>query len=273
MALHVDVLLGAERAAGRDLRHAHPLLGTREERGDLAPVVPDALALGEDAQRRRPRARRAPPPAPGTRARSAACGSSARRRARALASAASTSPRFTTRDREHVAALVEQRCVRLERLERVVDRLEHLVLDLDQRCGLARGVRVSAATAASTSPTYAVVSPTATNWRQSARSMPCVALARDVGGGHDRDRRPGRLAPSRCRCAARARAGGRRSAARRGASPATRHVADERLVAERELVGAVARARARRPVAGSGSGSGSPRRAAAASTIASTIFT
>ena len=50
LPLDGEVLLAAEGAAGGDLGHPHGRLGEAEERGDLAPVVPGTLALGEEAE-------------------------------------------------------------------------------------------------------------------------------------------------------------------------------------------------------------------------------
>ena len=57
------------------------------------------------------------------------------------------------RDREDVAALVQLRRTLGERRERVRDRLEHLVLDVDSAAAARAAGAVSAATAAITSPT------------------------------------------------------------------------------------------------------------------------
>ena len=70
VALDVQVLLGAERAARGHLGDAHALGGNVEELRDLPAVVPDALPLRVDPQRLvGRRAPRAPPPARGRRAR------------------------------------------------------------------------------------------------------------------------------------------------------------------------------------------------------------
>ena len=138
--LDVQVLLRAECAARRDLRHPHLFLGQAEERRDLPPVLPDSLALGVDLERSVVlRDDEAPTRARGTRARCTACGRSPRRRAprprarRRRRRAARARPRARCRSRE-------PRRARVQRLERVGDRVEHLVLHLDERRRLARRV-------------------------------------------------------------------------------------------------------------------------------------
>ena len=71
-ALGAQVFLAAEGAAGGTCVTRTLVFGQGQDRGQLAAVLPRALALGIDAQRRRRPARRAPPRARGRRARCAA---------------------------------------------------------------------------------------------------------------------------------------------------------------------------------------------------------
>ena len=176
LPLDGEVLLAAERAAGRDLGDPDVRLREAQERGDLAAVLPGALALREEVERtgapgwapRRPwpaRPGHAPArgPRPGT-ARQAsgsrkACSialvreafaddvGGGRQRGRDVAAP-------DDRGLEEVAARVDGRRVGRQGRERVGDGLEHLVLDLDERGGRP-GLRRAcpAATAARTSPT------------------------------------------------------------------------------------------------------------------------
>ena len=91
----------------------------------------------------------------------------------APASAASTSPRWT-RETESTLPLVQQRRALVERVERVGDRLEHLVLDLDERGRLAGGVPGLGGDRGEHVADVRGLSPSATSWRQSRVSEPCV---------------------------------------------------------------------------------------------------
>ena len=124
------------------------------------------------------------------------------------------------RDREHVAALVQPRRAFVHRLERVGHGLEDLVLHVDERLPprVPRGA-ISAATAASTSPTYAVVSPSATSCRQSLVSVPCVRSPGHVRGGQHGDDAGMGLGPRRVDAQDAGARDGPRSEAPRAASP------------------------------------------------------
>ena len=120
--------------------------GQPQERGDLAAVLPGALALRVDAQRGRASRRRRPRPGPALGPGTARHDSGSRKACSmacvrndsvatwaAPASAASTSPRCTTeRDTRFPPGWSAGGAVG-QRRERVGDRLEDLVLDLDQR--------------------------------------------------------------------------------------------------------------------------------------------
>ena len=155
LALDVEVLLAAEGATGRDLADEDVLRLEAQERGDLAPVVPGALALRHDVE-----ARAAPsvavrrPVVPGRRqlrhrqaglgleegvldagggeALRGDVGCPLERRVDVAA--------LDDRERDEVAALVHERRVVGQRRERIGDRRQDVVLDIDERGGLARGL-------------------------------------------------------------------------------------------------------------------------------------
>ena len=125
------------------------------------------------------------------------------------ASAASTSPRRMTECDSRLA------CVGLtcgapgcERRRGLEHRREQLVLDVDQRRGLARGVRVDGGDGGEHVADAAHLLAFGDEARPVVLEEAVPALARHVGGGRDRDdaRQGARLAT--CRCAARARARG-----------------------------------------------------------------
>ena len=139
VALHAQVLLAAERSAGRDLRDAHALLRDAEEGGDLAPVLPapwpceytwnDSVLARDDERRLRLEERVLDELG------AEGLGDDVRRvRERGVHVAA-----LDAGDGEHVAVRMEQRRACGHGLERVGDGLEHLVLDVDERSGLAGG--------------------------------------------------------------------------------------------------------------------------------------
>ena len=133
MALHVEVLLGPERASRGDVSDAHALVREPEERGHLAAVVPDALALRVDLDR----------PVPvrhGERGLGLEEGVLDELRPERLGHHVGRTGEggvdvaaLHARDREYVAALVQLGRTVGQRRERVRHRLEHLVLDLDER--------------------------------------------------------------------------------------------------------------------------------------------
>ena len=120
--------------------------GQAQERGDLAAVLPGALALREDVESRRSPAG---PGRPGHRQRrlglqermldALGLGTCRVTTWAAPASAASTSPRPMTRaSRAGCRRRGRAGAPGGEGRDRVGDRLEHLVLDLDQRSGASR---------------------------------------------------------------------------------------------------------------------------------------
>ena len=139
VALHVQVFLGAERPAVRDLGHADPRLGHRQERGDLATVLPYALALrvhvvavsvGHGERRLWLEERVLDRLGPERLAQDV------RRRGQRGVDVASPHDR----GREQIVALVHRGSPVVDREDRVGHRLEHLVLHLDQGRSLARAV-------------------------------------------------------------------------------------------------------------------------------------
>ncbi len=239
VALDVQVLLRAEGAAGRHLRDAHLLPRKREEGGDLVPVLPGALALRVHVQR---------PVAVGhgerglgleervlDELRAVRLGDdvrSARERGVHVAP-------LHARDRENVAARMQERCVLLERVEGVGDRVEHLVLDLHERRRLAGGMtalgRDGGEHVTDVRRHLALGDELSPVLRQGALR----ALALHVGGGHHRDdpgvsRRLRRVDPDD------ARARVVREAERSVQHPGLDEVADVQLVAEREAGALVA---------------------------------
>ncbi len=140
VALHVQVLLGAERSPVRDLRDAYALLRPAKERRDLMPVLPHALTLRRDVQRAvglgNRESRLGLEEGVLDELRSERLGQHVGRALEPRVDVAATNDRR----REHVAALVQSRRVGLQRRERVRDRVEHLVLDVDELGGLACAV-------------------------------------------------------------------------------------------------------------------------------------
>ena len=139
VALHVEVLLGAERTAVRDLGHADLRLGRAEERCDLAAVLPHTLALrvhvvavavGHGERRLRLEERVLDRLGPERLVQHVG-----RRGERGV----DVAP-LHDRGRQQVALLMHRGGSRVEREQRIRHRLEHVVLDLDQGGGLARGM-------------------------------------------------------------------------------------------------------------------------------------
>ncbi len=142
MALDIEVLLGPERSSGRDLDDAHAILGNPEERGDLAAVVPDALALRIDIQRT---------VSVGHDERGLGLEEGVldelgterlRDHVRSSGEGFVDVASLHARDREDVPALVQLRGLGRKRLERVGHRLEHLVLHLHEGGRSAGGMAV-----------------------------------------------------------------------------------------------------------------------------------
>ncbi len=137
VALDAEVLLAAERSAGGDLGHPDRLLRPAEDRGDLAPVLPGALARREDPHRRLG-ARLA--------ARHGEGGFGLEERmldplrlerlARDMRRAGERGVDVASADdaaRQEVAAGVHERSAVGQRGDRVGHRIEHVVLHLDKR--------------------------------------------------------------------------------------------------------------------------------------------
>ena len=195
--------------------------GQPEERGHLAAVVPDALALGVDLER-------AVAVGHGERGLGLEEGVLDELGAERLRDHVGRGRRERRRRRRAARARPRGRCrpraarARRRRATRTGRSPARAPRTRPRRAPPPRGPRggVSAATAAITSPTYAVTSPSATSWRQSRLIEPCsrspgtsaaVRTATTPGAASAF----GRVDPED-----RAPAGDRRSGARRGASRA-----------------------------------------------------
>ena len=189
LPLHCEVLLAAEATAGRHLGDPDRGLGKPEHVRDLAPILPDALPLGEDLQLRRVR----PGPRHGEAGFRLQEGVLDRARREAIAHdvgrGGQRRPGITPahdRGREQVPAGMERRGAGLQRGEGVGDGREDLVLHVDQggrraclapRPGRDRGEDVAD-----------VAGRLAFRHEDGpvALDQPDGPLAREVGRGHDR---------------------------------------------------------------------------------------
>ena len=263
-ALDVEVFLGAERAARGDLGDADAVLRDPEEGRNLAAVVPDALALREDVQRpillRHDEGRLRLEECVLDELRAVALGDDVR----------------SSRQRRVDVASLDLRGPRAlwppQRTARSPARGPRTRPRPGRRPRVPHGAS-RRATAASTSPTYAVSRPRRRTGASRAVSVPCTRSP-GTSPPSPRRRHPGWARRSWCRCAGRGPADGRRAQRARAACPGAVMSPTNGPVAERELLAAVARracadtgAAERRRVAGL------PRFAAAASSIASKIFT
>ncbi len=239
LPLDREVLLAAEPAAGGHLGDPHARLGKGEHVGDLAPVLPDALPLGEDLQLGRA------VPRSGHRQAGFRLEEGVLDRARREAVAHDVgrgrqgSRRVAPPDHggvKQIARRMDGRGTGLERRERVGDRRQNLILDIDQggrRAGLAarpgrhRGKHVAD-----------VAGGLAFGDEDGpvARDQPDAPLAGDVGRGHDRHDPGSRNRTGRVD-AADDRPGVVREAKRAVHHPRCGHVVHERPVAEGELAG------------------------------------
>ena len=244
LALDAEVLLAAKPSARRDLGHANAPLGEAQERRDLPPVLPGSLTLGVDVEQGSVLVRAVRHDEACLRLQEGMLDRLGAERLRhdvggPCQGRIDVAP-ADDRLGEEIPARMDEGSVLGERRERVGDRLEHLVFDVDERRSLAgrlsglcgdRGENVSDVPGGL---------PLGNQLRPIRHDQPLLATARDVSPRDDAHN-------PRVRCCAghvdSSDDGPRMigEAQRSVQHPADHHVPDELLLAEGERAALVAR--------------------------------